>query len=223
MANLRTIEKTGTSRKRKWESNHPHRILGKYDTNEHMEDGTPHERSKTNAQATRTTRTTLTNNWTKQYEHLGQSRRTSAKTSRLHRDKQQIQECSQKGMGGPTMKGGHGATEAACQNQTRNLATLARNYHKKSPPETGRRVKYDITALRTEPGKLEKWYKDTEPIQERQRNWGRLKQKIQQGLQECYPTKTQTKQTPKPDNLDNNATNSHWGNNGRKRNRRTST
>jgi len=42
------------------------------------------------------------------------------------------------------------------------MLKLVRNYHKKPPPEAGKRVKFDLATLREEPAKLEKWYRDNE-------------------------------------------------------------
>ena len=56
-----------------------------------------------------------------------------------------------------------------------------RNYHKKPPQETGKRIKYDIATLWGEPSKLEKRYRGTEhePKQEKaqatQIRWGEIK------------------------------------------------
>ena len=36
---------------------------------------------------------------------------------------------------------------------------LLQKYHNKTTPETGVNMKYDIKALRNDPAKLEKWYK----------------------------------------------------------------
>jgi len=93
---------------------------------------------------------------------------------------------------------------------------MVRNYHKKSPPETGNRVKYDITSRREEPAKLEKWHEKQEQQQNHQTpdiqsDWGQLKKNIQQGLQECCPPTKKTKNTPRPDNLDPTILNAHWG------------
>jgi len=87
---------------------------------------------------------------------------------------------------------------------------LMKNYHKKSPPETGKEIKYDFKKMREEPNKLEQWYKEEKEKQDPS-NWEGLKQTIQKGQQQCYPITAQTKYTPKPDNLDKVAPNTKWG------------
>ena len=93
------------------------------------------------------------------------------------------------------------------------MLKLVRNYGK-PPPETGKRIKYDLAALRVEPAKLEngkmiKMAKEI-PVNQIKTTTGNSSKKIQRGLQECYPPTQKNHETQKPDNLDPTTLNAQW-------------
>ena len=85
---------------------------------------------------------------------MGKSRWANEKTNRLHRDKQRLQKHGKNSMGIPTMARKHGAAEEALGNKNGHNAKTRDTPHKKPLRETGKRIKYDIAEMRTEPGKL---------------------------------------------------------------------
>merc|ERR1712112_75648 len=80
---------------------------------------------------------------------------------------------------------------------------------KKPPPETGKNIKYDLTAMRNEPGKLEKWYQEEQQNHENTQNGKHYKTPYKKDYNNV--THKQTKHIPRPDNLDHNAPNASWG------------
>jgi len=82
---------------------------------------------------------------------------------------------------------------------------LLQNYYTPIKPETGLCITYDIKEMRNNTAKLEKWYKQryikTEEMENHAETWEELRQRIHQGLKECYPYNP--KKTHTPHNINN--------------------
>jgi len=76
---------------------------------------------------------------------------------------------------------------------------LMKHSKKNQPPETGMQIKYDLTELREDPQKTERWLTQREEPPEFHNNttaaedWGKIKKPIQQALETIYPKKNHKK------------------------------
>ena len=87
--------------------------------------------------------------------HMGKPRWGNGTTNRLHINKPQVQKRSNQSKRSKRMASEHGTTTQSHQNGHKTQAH--EKLQKNQPPETGMQIKYDLTELREDPQKTERW------------------------------------------------------------------
>merc|ERR1712112_602583 len=82
---------------------------------------------------------------------------------------------------------------------------LMKHYKEYKPPDTGKHIQYDLTKLRADPQKIDRWMTQRNELPEHinhkttaEEDWEKIKTPIQQAIQTVYPKKhpSQDKQSP---------------------------
>jgi len=82
---------------------------------------------------------------------------------------------------------------------------LMKHYKEHKPPDTGKHIQYDLTKLRADPQKIDRWMTQRNELPEHinhkttaEEDWEKIKTPIQQAIQTVYPKKhpSQDKQSP---------------------------
>ena len=140
--------------KRKRQGHQQHMEPRKHDTYEHMRKATSNKRRETNNKTKRRQRTAKNeielnnlNTWTIQGGQV--ERKIDYITINKYRNTVRKERAEQHWRGNMAQQRQRAAIRLEI------MLKLVRNYGK-PPPETGKRIKYDLAALRVEPAKLEK-------------------------------------------------------------------